>query len=116
MQYMLLIYGDPAAAPDENSPEAQAEFAAWMAYSEAMAGAGLVVSGAALQPTTTATTVSVRDGETLTVDGPFAETKELLGGFYVLDAPNLDVALEWAAKAPHIAHGSVEVRPLMSFD
>ena len=115
MQYMLLLYDDPVAGPDEDSPEGQAEFAAWMAYSDEMAGAGLVVSGEALQPTTTATTVSVRGGETLTVDGPFAETKELLGGFFVLDVPNLDVALEWAAKAPHIAHGSVEVRPVMTF-
>jgi len=116
MQYMLLIYGDPSAAPDYASPEGQAEFAAWGAYTQAMLDAGVHSGGAALQPTPTATTVRVRDGETLTLDGPFAETKEVLGGFYLLDVPDLDAALAWAAKAPNLTYGSVEVRPVMTFD
>lgn len=115
MHYMLLIYGDPTAGPAFDTPEGQAIFAAWMPYTQAMQEAGVHVAGEPLQPIQTATTVRVREGETLTVDGPFAETKELLGGFYVIDVPDLDAALAWAAKAPHIAHGSVEVRPVMAF-
>ena len=114
-QYMLLIYGDPADGPAEGSPEAQTEFGNWMAYSQAMAQAGAMKSGDALQPIATATTVRVRGGERVVSDGPFAETKELLGGYYLIDAPDLDAALDWAAKAPHIEHGSVEVRPVMNF-
>ena len=115
MQYMLLIYGDPSAMPAHDSPEGQAEFAGWMPYTEAMRDAGVHVAGEPLQPAETATTVRVRDGETLTLDGPFAETKEILGGFYLIDVPDLDAALGWAARAPHIGHGSVEVRPVMAF-
>lgn len=113
MNYMLLIYGDPDAAPAYDSAEGQAEFAGWNTYTQEMADAGVLRSGEPLQPTQTATTVRVRDGETLTVDGPFAETKEILGGYYVVEVDDLDAALAWAAKAPHIAHGSVEVRPVM---
>lgn len=115
MQYMLLIYGDPAAGPAPDSPQAQAEHQRWGAYSEALATAGKMVSGAALQPAETATTVRERGGETLTVDGPFAETKEILAGYYVIEVDDLDEALAWAAKVPNIARGSVEVRPVMVF-
>ena len=115
MHYTLLMYHDPALAPSYDSPEGQAEFAGWMSYTQAMRDAGVHVAGEALQPTQTATTVRVRDAETLTVDGPFAETKEILAGFYLLDLPDLDVALEWAAKAPNGHYGSVEVRPVVSF-
>ena len=114
-QYMLLIYDDPATGPAEGSPEAQAEFQNWMAYSQAMSEAGAMQGGDALQPIATATTVRVRGGERVVSDGPFAETKELLGGYYILEAPDLDAALDWAAKAPHIEHGSVEVRPVVNF-
>lgn len=107
---MLLIYGDPSVAPAYDTPEGQAKFAGWMTYTQQLAEAGVMTSG---DPFQTATTVQVREGETLTIDGPFAETKELLGGCYVLDVEDLDAALAWAAKAPHIAHGSVEVRPVM---
>ncbi len=115
MQYMLLIYGDPSASLDFDSPEREAKLAAWNAYTQAMFDADVHRGGAALQPTPTATTVRVRDGETLTLDGPFAETKEVLGGFYLLDVPDLDAALEWAGKAPNASYGSVEVRPVMTF-
>jgi hypothetical protein len=115
-QYMLLIYGDPTAGPAEGSPESQAEFAGWMGYTEQMAQAGVMQAGDALHPVSTATTVRVRGDERVVSDGPFAETRELLAGYYVIDVPDLDAAIEWAAKAPHIAHGSVEVRPVMVFD
>jgi len=116
MQDTLLIYSDPAAAPDPVASEGQAALAAWGSYTQAMLDAGVESGGAALQPTQAATTVRVRDGETLTLDGPFAETKEVLGGFYLLDVADLDAALAWAAKAPSVAYGSVEVRPVMTFD
>jgi len=115
VQYMLLIYLDPSAGPDPQSPEGQAASAAWFTYTEAMREAGVHVAGEALQPIQTATTVRQRGGETLTVDGPFAETKEVLGGFYVLDVPDLDAALSWAQRAPNTSYGSVEVRPVMVF-
>jgi hypothetical protein len=114
MQYMLLIYADPATAP---SPEqAQAEMPKWFAYSEELSKAGAMVGGDALQPTSAATTVRERGGERLVTDGPFAETKEQLGGYYLIDVPDLDAALDWASKIPNIARGSVEVRPVMKFD
>ena len=115
-QYMLLIYGDPALAPMSDTPEGQAEFAQWMSYSAEMAQSGAMKAGDALHPADTATTVRVRGGERVVSDGPFAETKELLGGYYIIDVPDLDTALAWAGKAPHIEHGSVEVRPVMVFD
>src|SRR5439155_27168481 len=82
------------------------------AYSKEMALAGAMVGGASLQPVATATTVRVKNGKTTTTDGAFAETKEQLGGYYIVDVPNLDEALKWAAKCPAAAHGSCEVRPL----
>ncbi len=115
MHYMLLIYGDPNAGPAQDSAEGQAEFAGWMQYTQEMRDAGIMLAGDALQGAETATTVRGGQGGTLTLDGPFAETKELLAGFYVLDVPDLDAALAWAGKAPHIAHGAVEVRPVMTF-
>jgi len=112
-QYMLLIYSPPDAGPAEGSPEAEQEFGRWFAYSDELAKAGAMVAGAPLQPGSTATTVRERDGERLLTDGPFAETREILGGYYLVDVPDLDAALEWAAKMPNIAYGSVEVRPVM---
>jgi hypothetical protein len=110
-QYMLLIYGDPADAPAPKEQEAQ--HAHWMQYTDDVRQSGAMVSGAALERTEMATTVRVRDGETLLTDGPFAETKEILGGFYVVEVPDLDAALALASKMPNIEYGSVEVRPLM---
>ena len=116
MLYALLIYGDPSAAPDYESPEGQKEFQHWMSYTEELGKTGNLKAGEALQPHQTATTVRVRDGQTLTTDGPFAETKEILGGFYLVDVPDLDAALEWAAKMPNIDYGTVEVRPVVVFE
>jgi hypothetical protein len=113
-QYMLLIYGP---AGERLSPdEAQAEMPKWGAYTQALQDAGVMSAGDALHDTDTATTVRVRDGETVVSDGPFAETKEVLGGYYVIDVPDLDEALKWAAKIPSAPRGSVEVRPVMVFD
>ena len=116
MQYALLIYDDPTGAPASESPEAQAEFGAWMTYSEDLGNSGAMRGGEALHPPTEATSVRVRGGEALVTDGPFAETKEVLGGFYIIDVPDLDAALEWAKKIPSVGRGTVEVRPVMVFD
>ncbi len=113
-QYMLLIYSADDARP---TPEQmQAEMPKWFEYTEALQQSGAMVAGDALEPVETATTVRVREGETLVTDGPFAETKEALGGYYIVDVPDLDAALEWAAKIPNVGYGSVEVRPVMVFD
>ncbi len=89
---------------------------AYFAFSREAREADVMLGGEALQPTTTATTVRVREGKTLTADGPFAETREQLGGYYMLECPDLDEAIEWAAKIPGASHGSVEIRPLVEFD
>ena len=109
MQYLMLLTIDPDAS---SSPEA-AQRDDWGAYTQALIEAGIMVSGAGLQGIETATTVQLRDGERLLTDGPFADTKEHLIGFYVIDVPDLDTALEWAAKVPNVRTGSVEVRPVL---
>jgi hypothetical protein len=87
-----------------------------MQYTQDLQESGAMVGGDALQGLDTATTVRVRETETLVTDGPFAETKEMLGGYYLIDVPDLDAALAWAAKIPSVGYGSVEVRPVMVFD
>ncbi|HEY8168761.1 MAG TPA: YciI family protein [Candidatus Limnocylindrales bacterium] len=112
MQYLLLIYTpeiDPAAVPAEDQ---EAEMTAYRAFSAEAAERGFMRGGEALEPTATATTVRVRDGRTIVSDGPFAETKEALGGYYLLECPDLDTAIEMAAKIPGAARGSIEVRPI----
>ncbi|MFT5431703.1 MAG: hypothetical protein ACI9OJ_002400 [Myxococcota bacterium] len=112
MQYMLLIYSE--ASDSEPSPKERGEvMAAYQAFNEHVKAKGAFVGGDALQPIATATTVRVRDGKTLHTDGPFAETKELLGGYYLVDVQNLDEALDLAARIPGARYGSIEVRPLM---
>jgi hypothetical protein len=113
-QYLLLIYGDPADAP---APEQQAAMMPeWSAYTERLGESGAMRGGNALESAETATTVRVRDGETIVSDGPYAETKEILGGYYLIEVPDLDTALGWAAKMPNISYGSVEVRPVVVFE
>ncbi|MBM2812016.1 MAG: PhnB protein [Chloroflexi bacterium] len=112
MQYLLLIYGDESAYA-QNPELGQKEMAEYGDYTVALKKSGQFKAGDALQPTATATTVRVRNGERLVTDGPFAETKEQLGGYYVVDCENLDQALDWAAKIPGAKSGSIEVRPLM---
>lgn len=111
MQYAILIYDT-----EQEANPAQADMEAWGAYTQEISEKGLMVAGEALQPTETATTVRIRDGQTVTTDGPFAETKEQLGGFYILDCKDLDEAIEYASKIPIAPYGSVEVRPVMVFD
>lgn len=113
MKYMLLLYADENLGPQPGSPEQAAQMQEWFAYSEALEKSGALVSGEPLQGTETATTVRVRNGETVLTDGPFAETKEILGGFYMIDVDDLDAALDWAARIPLAPYGSVEVRPLL---
>jgi hypothetical protein len=99
------------------TPEQGAEImAAYEAFGREAAAAGVLLGGDGLQPTSTATTVRVRDGERLLTDGPFAETREQLGGYYLVDVADLDAAISWAAKIPGAATGSVEVRPVMIYD
>ena len=112
MQYMILIYGGEQAWAGMSEAEMNEAFAAYMQYSKDLAAAGVMRGGASLQPVATATTVRVRGGKPATTDGPFAETKEQLGGYYIVDVPNLDEAIKWAAKCPGAAYGSIEVRPL----
>lgn len=113
MKYMLLLNSDPAAAPTQGTTEAEEMMGRWSAYSEALTKAGAMVSGEALLGTDTATTVRLRNGERTTTDGPFIESKEVLGGYYVIDVADLDAAIDWAAKIPNVHVGSVEVRPVM---
>lgn len=112
MQYMLLIYDNESAAGEPDD----AEMAKWFEVTQAMEAAGVLRGGEALHPTTTATTVRVRGGETVTTDGPFAETREQLGGYYIVDVPDLDAAIEWAARLPSADRGPVEVRPVLVLD
>jgi len=112
-QYMLLIYDDETLWQRMTEEEMGKSFGEYMAYTQALAEAGVLRGGAPLHPTPTATTVRVRGGKTLTTDGPFAETKEQLGGYYLLDVATLDEALAWAAKCPGAKLGSIEVRPVM---
>lgn len=113
MQYLFLLADAPGAGPAEDSPEYAAEMGEWFAFDEMVKAAGVFVSGEALHPQETATTVRVREGKTITTDGPYAETKEHLGGFYVLDVADLDEAISYAAKIPNVGYGSVEIRPVL---
>jgi hypothetical protein len=116
MKYLCTIYGEESAWSDA-TPEQMAEvMAAYTAFGEEAGAAGVILGGEGLEPTSAATTVRVRDGERVLSDGPFAETKEQLGGFYLLECGSLDEAIDWAAKIPGAATGSVEVRPVMNYE
>jgi len=111
MRYLLLIYEDEKL--NDMSPEAMGQ---WEAFTKDVNEAGVHEDGRALQPISTATTVRVRNGDTVTTDGPFAETKEQLGGFYLLNCKDLDEAIAYAARIPSAPRGSIEVRPVMEFE
>ena len=114
MQYAVLVYETPAElAAREDPVRASAYWAAYTAYSQALVAAGVAAGGAGLQPPASATTVRLREGKRRVQDGPFADTKELLGGLFMIDVPDLSAALEWAARCPSAATGSVEVRPML---
>jgi hypothetical protein len=112
MRYLLLIATDESAFQAVSPEEASASLAQYVAWGEEMERRGVLRGGERLRPTSDATTVQVRDGKTLTVDGPFAETKEQIGGYYLVDCKDLDEAIEVAAKIPGAKFGSIEVRPI----
>jgi len=112
MQYMLLIYGAEAAEQTLTEGQAAEMMGAYGAYSEALRKAGVMVGGERLKPVSAATTVRVKGGKTEVLNGPYAETREQLGGYYVIDVPDLDAALSWAARCPGATHGTMEVRPV----
>ena len=117
MKYMLLIVGDESRFADMSEADMAAQMQLWDDYTKALVEAGAFVSGEGLQTSTTATTLRVEDGERILTDGPFAETKERVGGFYVIECKDLDEALDWAEKLPSTQGGaSTEVRPVMDYD
>ena len=116
MQYMLLIYDAESAEPAPGTPEFEAMMGGYYAFTEKVKSDGVMVAGDALEKVATATTVRVRNDSTETTDGPFAETREVLGGYYLLDCKDLDEAIQYAAQIPSAKYGSIEIRPVMIFD
>ena len=114
MQYLVLIYSAEGAAPPD-AERINGVMAEYNDYTKMLRDTGAFVAGEALQPTATATTIRIRDGQTMTTDGPFAETKEALGGFYMIEAKDLDEALRLGAACPGAKWGSIEVRPILDF-
>ena len=112
MQFLALIY----AAEGADDVDMQTLMGQYYAYEEELREAGIKVNGNALEAVSTATSVQVRDGKTILTDGPFAETKEQLGGYYLFDCKDLDEATKWASKIPSARYGTIEVRPVMVFD
>jgi hypothetical protein len=116
VQYLLLIYqAEPAPGSEPSETDMTNEFAAYDAFTRETRERGQFVAGEALEPTATATSVRVNNGEISVTDGPFAETKEALGGFYLLECADLDEAIEMAAKIPAAKHGTVEIRPIFDY-
>lgn len=112
MQYLLTLYSDETGW-DKMTPEQQQQgVAAYRAYTEALKSAGVLVGSNRLRPSATATTLHAVDGKTQVLDGPYAESKEQLGGYYLIEAPDLDAALLWAGRCPGVQHGTVEVRAI----
>lgn len=112
MQYMLMIFSNEERFRSLTKEAVTEGIAAYGAYTEALKKAGALVNSNRLQPVATATTVHVDNGKTAVLNGPYAETKEQLGGYFVIDVPDLDAALSWAARCPGASHGTVEVRPI----
>jgi len=112
MKYMLLIHTRESDYAEMSKAEAEQRTGAYMAYAQAMQKAGILRGGERLKPISTASTVRVSNGKTQVLDGPYAETKEQLGGYFTIEVPDLDQALSWAAKCPGASHGAIEVRPL----
>jgi hypothetical protein len=112
MKYMLLVYSNEAGMQSAGKAQVDQMLAAYGAYVEALNKAGVAAGMDRLQGTAAATTVRVANGQTKVLDGPYAETKEQLGGYFIVDVPDLDAALSWAARCPGASHGVVEVRPI----
>ena len=115
MRYMLLIYTDESYYGQMSEADMQADMQKWFEYDGAIKSSGSCSMGDALQPTATATSVTDKDGQPLVTDGPFAETKEQLGGYYLLDVPDLDEAIKWAHRCPGARAGTIELRPIQEF-
>lgn len=115
MQYMIMNYVPAATAEGAAPPEHGPDMDAWSAYTKAMMDAGVMRGGNALKPGYTGTTVRLRDGRRDVHDGPYADSKEELGGYYIIEVPDLEVALQWAARNPAASFGAVEVRPIIEF-
>jgi hypothetical protein len=114
MEYMLIFTEPKEVFAERNDPaKAPAYWGAWSAYCDALIATGIMVSGNGLQAPETATIVRIRDGKRQVHDGPYAESKEMLGGYFIINVPDLDAALEWAARAPSASSGSTEVRPVL---
>lgn len=116
MRYMLLIYNDEVANAQMSQADQEAQYMGYNKFTAEVRQRGAMLNGDALMPTSSATTVRVRGGKTMTTDGPFAETKEQLGGFYIVKCENLDEAIEIAAMIPGAQDGSIEVRPVAEFE
>ena len=116
MKYMLLIYNDPAREPAYGTPAFNAMMGGFFALNERMKTDGVLLGGEGLKGVETATSLRIKGGKVETMDGPFAETKEHLGGYYIIDVADLDAALTYAALVPSAAFGTIEVRPLMDYN
>jgi len=114
MQYLLLLHADEAQFAQMTPEQQQQGMAAYGAYGQALKEAGALLGSNRLRPAADSTTVRIVDGKTQVLDGPFADSKEELGGYYLIDVPDLDAALAWAARCPGASHGVVEVRPIWS--
>ena len=112
MKYALLIYSDEKQLAGRSSAENEKMLAAYGAYSQAMQKAGVIAGGERLRPSESSTTVRIADGKSKVLNGPYVESREQLGGFFLIDVPDLDAALSWAARCPGASHGTVEVRPV----
>jgi hypothetical protein len=112
MKYLMMIYNNEPAMLGASKEQASQTMAAYGAYTEAIQKSGVLVGSNRLRPTSDATTVRVANGKTQVLDGPYADTKEQLGGYYLIDVPDLDAALSWAARCPGASHGTIEVRPI----
>jgi hypothetical protein len=115
MRYMLLIIGDESRFADMSEEEMGAQLQQWSDYSKELVDAGAFVAGDGLQTSSSATVLRVQDGERLLTDGPFAETKEQIGGYYTIECKDLDEAIDWAAKLPSANGGVTEIRPVMDY-
>jgi len=112
VQYLLMLYSEEAMWPKMTKAEQEQGMAAYTAYGEALTKAGVYVGSNRLQPSSSATTVRVANGKSQVLDGPFVDSKEQVGGYYLIDVPDLDAALSWAARCPGAGHGVIEVRPV----